>query len=103
MTNRLAEIKSGHLVGDDDVDWLIAEIEQARAFIQEDAIAWNKRVAGLKCEIERLEAVAIVCDVARHLGVAEGKEAAAKIADKFPIVGSTKIGDAIRAEISKLP
>ena len=31
MTNRLAEIKSGHLVGDDDVDWLIAEVEQLRS------------------------------------------------------------------------
>ena len=30
MTNRLAEIKSGHLVGDDDVDWLIAEVERLK-------------------------------------------------------------------------
>ena len=81
MTNRLAEIKSGHLVGDDDVDWLIARVE-------------------------RLEAVAIVCDVARHLGVAEGKEAAAKIAEGLPF-GTllppsghrAAIAAAIRAEI----
>ncbi len=98
MTERLAEIKAkceqylgyqGESVG-------MSEVHAVLSFI-------HGRTVEAIAEIERLEAVAIVCDVARHLGVAEGKEAAAKIADKFPIVGSTKIGDAIRAEISKLP
>ena len=36
-------------------------------------------------EVEKLKAEAIVCDVARHLGVAEGMERAAKIVEGYNI------------------
>ncbi len=74
MTERLAEIKAkceqylgyqGESVG-------MSEVHAVLSFIHDRTI---EAIA----EIERLEAVAIVCDVARHLGIAEGREDAAKI------------------------
>ena len=75
MTDRLAEIKSGHLVGDDDVDWLIAEIERLEALLtteQHLTVVLTKDAESLREQITVLEswqrgqiAVAVKCQKER--------------------------------------
>ncbi len=55
MSDRLAEIKSGHLVGDDDVDWLIAEVERLEAELA-DLREVNQVLKKYRDEVEVLEA-----------------------------------------------
>ena len=110
MSDRLAEIKSGHLVGDDDVDWLIAEVKRQREDNDEFAgtiVDMQKRNVSLAATIERLESVE-VREFEQGNWIAQGREAAAKIADEFAVEGersgfdtieADQIAAAIRAEI----